>query len=35
MDRQTRPFGRAADAFSDPRVNAVPDFFTIAKCHGY
>ena len=28
-------FRGAADAFSNPRVNAVPDFFAIAPGHNY
>jgi hypothetical protein len=33
--RQTRALRRSAHPFPDPRVNAVPDYFTIAQCHNY
>ena len=35
MHGETRALRRSADPFPDPRVNAVPDFFTIARCHNY
>jgi hypothetical protein len=35
MHGEARTFRGAADALSDPRVNAVPDFFAIAPGHNY
>ena len=35
MHRETGTFRRAANAFPNPRVNAMPDFLTIPESHNY